>query len=137
MKFRLWITFLLLLTTTACIGNATPTVDGTAAATKAPSASTTPASSAYPAPGSFPTQPFTGQSLYPDPKSGDTIFWEQAVALVINNEVAKVTQAQSLQVTLDLKDGRVLLTQEPQLDAIFNIIAQCGDPCRSIIQATE
>jgi len=78
-----------------------------------------------------------GESLYPGPQSGNEISWEAAVALLNNGEVAQVVQTHNLQVTLDLKDGRSLVTREPNIDDVFNVIEGCGQPCTDISVATE
>jgi hypothetical protein len=51
--------------------------------------------------------------------------------------VAQVVQTHNLQVTLDLKDGRSLVTREPNIDDVFKIIDGCGQPCANISVATE
>jgi hypothetical protein len=48
-----------------------------------------------------------------------------------------VAQAHSLEVTLTLKDGRQLITTEPEIDAVFRVIEQCGERCADIQIATE
>ena len=76
-------------------------------------------------------------ALYPNYKDGDKIEWFQAVAIINNGEVSKLVQAHSLQVTLSLKDGRTLLTEEPAIDDVLKVIEACGDPCKGIQIATE
>ena len=98
----------------------------------------------YPQPGqASPTmaveypEPLQANALYPGYKDGDKIDWFQAVAMIKNGEVAKIVQSHSLQVTLSLKDGRTLLTEEPAIDDILKVIETCGDPCKGVQIATE
>jgi hypothetical protein len=42
-----------------------------------------------------------------------------------------------LEVTLELKDGRQLVTTEPEIDAVFDVVDACGEPCADIIMVTE
>lgn len=81
-----------------------------------------------------PGQEATLVDIYPGPGQGptQTISWDEAVALIQDGRVAKVTQAQTLQVTLALKDGTVAQTTEPALDEVFKVIDACGDPCKDI-----
>ena len=84
----------------------------------------------YPSPG----QEATLVDVYPGPGQGptQTISWDEAVTLIKGGKVAKVTQAQTLQVTLALKDGTVAETTEPALDEVFKVIDACGDTCKDI-----
>jgi hypothetical protein len=102
---------------------------------------------AYPAPESAPTaqEPYPAPDrpavssgpLYPDSEDGEEVTWEMAQAMILNGEVKQVIQAHSLQVTLMLKDGRTLITTEPAIDDIFEVIELCGNPCQDITIATE
>ena len=69
--------------------------------------------------------------------SGSEIPWEEARELILAGEVAQVTQLHSLEVTLELKDGRRLVTMEPEIDAVFDVVDACGEPCEDIVLATE
>jgi hypothetical protein len=40
-------------------------------------------------------------------------------------------------VTLHTRDGQRLVTFEPQIDDVFDVVEQCGDPCADMILATE
>lgn len=75
--------------------------------------------------------------LYPNLKDGDEIYWSQAVAMILNGEVAKVMQTHSLQVTIVLKDGRSFITYEPAIDEVIRVIESCGEKCADILIATE
>lgn len=79
----------------------------------------------------------SASSLYPWYVSGAELVWEHATALILNGEISSVTQTHDLKVTLTLKDGRTLMTTEPEIDAVFQVIQTCGDPCASIQRATE
>lgn len=72
-----------------------------------------------------------------DVASVEQITWEKAQELVLGGQVEQVVQSHDLQVELELKDGRRFSTIEPELDAIFQVIKQCGDPCSSIDLITE
>ncbi|MEJ2749725.1 MAG: DUF333 domain-containing protein [Anaerolineae bacterium] len=66
-----------------------------------------------------------------------TISWERAADLIRNGLVDAVSQTHALEVTLNLKDGRSLTTIEPQIDDVFQVINECGEPCSNMIIATE
>jgi hypothetical protein len=69
--------------------------------------------------------------------NGATIPWEEARLMILAGEVAQVTQLHSLEVTLELKDGRRLVTVEPEIDDVFDAVDECGDPCADMVLATE
>lgn len=75
--------------------------------------------------------------LYPGLADGDNVSWIQAVGMINNGEVVEVFQTHDLKITLTLKDGRTLHSIEPEIDMIFRIIENCGDPCKDIAVATE
>jgi len=75
--------------------------------------------------------------LYPDLKDGDSLEWYQAVGVIFMGQVTKVLQAHSLDVFITLKDGRTLVTVEPQIDDVLKVIEQCGEICKDILIATE
>ncbi len=75
--------------------------------------------------------------LYPNLQDGDEIYWSQAVAMILNGEVARVMQSHSLKVTITLKDGRSFVTYEPVIDEVIRVIESCGDKCADILIATE
>lgn len=91
---------------------------------------------AYPAPQSEPTAPLPAV-LYPMYADGDEIGWVQAQAMIKNDEVERIVQTHELKVTLFLKDGRALVTIEPEIDDVLKIIEECGENCSSIAVATE
>jgi flagellar basal body L-ring protein FlgH len=68
--------------------------------------------------------------LYPDIAGGGEVTWQQAKAMILNGEVAKVVESQDT-VTLTLKDGRVLVTR-PTQGTPAEIIESCGAPCQNI-----
>ncbi|MBN1486013.1 MAG: hypothetical protein JW981_00140 [Anaerolineae bacterium] len=71
------------------------------------------------------------------PPGTEEIAWEKAKTLILTGEVEQVFQTHSLQVTLYLKNGEHLLTQEPEIDAVFDVIEQCGEQCANMVMATE
>jgi hypothetical protein len=85
----------------------------------------------------FGTGPNTGTdepSSTPYPSAVD---WETAVEILNTGEVEMVTQLHSLDVTLTMRDGSEIHTVEPTIDAIFQEVEACGQPCSQIILATE
>jgi hypothetical protein len=88
-----------------------------------------PATESYPSPEGVVTQ---ASVLYPEPKSGDEVSWEQAVAMVLNGEVTQIVQSKSLQLTLSLRDGRSLIAKEAALDDIKMVIEKCGAVCKPL-----
>jgi hypothetical protein len=65
------------------------------------------------------------------------ISWEDARNLILEGQVTMAAQSHSLDVQLQLADGSTVTTQEPAIDEIFKVIQECGDPCSSILIATE
>ncbi len=106
----------------------------------APAAGQNSNSSAYPAPNSAPLPTATpaaagsgsGSVLYPDPQSGDNVFWNQAEAMILNGEVVKITRDGETQVTIDLKDGRSLIVKGVTEKTVQDLLQTCGDLCKDI-----
>lgn len=69
--------------------------------------------------------------------SGEDVSWAEAKELILAGEVEQVTQLHSLEVTLHMKDGRRLVTTEPAIDAVFDVVDACGEPCADVVLATE
>ncbi len=88
-------------------------------------------SNAYPEPTVITTTQSQSGSLYPSPKSGDTISWEQATALIKNQEVESLSET-GTKVVLNLKDGRSLSTNETASGEIISFLQNCGDQCKDI-----
>ena len=65
------------------------------------------------------------------------IVWSVAIQVLYSGQVTHTFQSHHLDVTLQLKNGTVLTTKEPTIDAIFQEVTSCGEPCRSIEMATE
>ena len=63
--------------------------------------------------------------------------WELAVDILNRGEVDTVNQLHNLTVTLLLNDGTEIKTIEPVIDAIFEEVDKCGQPCDNIALATE
>jgi len=66
-----------------------------------------------------------------------SITWEETKALILEGQVVQVTQLHSLDVTIYLKDGRIVSTVEPEIDAIFILLDECGEICSEVVRATE
>lgn len=130
----------LLILSSACnSAPATPAVTepttAPASPTQAEAATTYPgpgqAGSSYPAPAVITNTQSQITSLYPDPKSGDTITWEQAIALITNLEVTSLSET-GTKLVLNLKDGRSLITNEPASGDFQGILQRCGTRCKDI-----
>ena len=67
----------------------------------------------------------------------DEVSWELAVEILYSGEVETVIQLHNLTVTLLLKDGTEIKTIEPVIDAIFEEVDKCGQPCDNIALAME
>ena len=65
------------------------------------------------------------------------VSWETAVEILHSGQVETAAQLHNLQVTLYLKDGQVVETTEPSIDAIFQEVDKCGQPCSDMMLATE
>ncbi|TMI16434.1 hypothetical protein E6H35_00105 [Candidatus Bathyarchaeota archaeon] len=75
--------------------------------------------------------------LTQQPPNRHNVSWENAIAVLNTGQVMRVFQSHHLDVTLSLKNGTVMTTKEPTIDAIFHEIQRCGDPCRYIEEYTE
>lgn len=93
-----------------------------------------PATRAYPAPGEEVNIQDEGTQRFQD---GDEILWQEAELIIMNGDVESVVQTHDLDVTLVLKDGRRLYTEEPEIDEVIKVIGLCGDLCANIRVATE
>ncbi|NIV35508.1 MAG: hypothetical protein GWN58_40470 [Anaerolineae bacterium] len=77
-----------------------------------------------------------GARIEPTPYP-DEVDWETAVEILNSGDVEMAAQLHNLTVTLTLKDGTVIRTVEPIIDAIFEEVEKCGRPCNGIGLATE
>ena len=93
----------------------------------------------YPYPGPYSAPPLlpNPEILYPDMDDGAEVIWFHAIAMLNNGEVTEVLQTHDLKVFITLKDGRTLVTVEPEIDTIFKEIENCGEKCKDIVVATE
>jgi hypothetical protein len=66
-----------------------------------------------------------------------TVSWEEAIEILNSGEVVGAYQLHSLEVTLELRDGSMITTQEPNIDDIFREVERCGSACQGIVLATE
>jgi|SRR2546425_378648 len=71
------------------------------------------------------------------PSNRPSISWDGAIAVLHTGQVTRIFQTHHLEVSLWLKNGTVMITREPTIDAIFHEIQKCGEPCQSIEEATE
>jgi hypothetical protein len=72
------------------------------------------------------------------PASNRTIVsWEEAITVLQTGQVTQVIQTHHLYVSLWLKNGSVITTKEPTIDAISYELGRCGDPCKNIVFGTE
>ncbi|MFA6322453.1 MAG: hypothetical protein WCX71_03160 [Candidatus Buchananbacteria bacterium] len=63
--------------------------------------------------------------------------WEKIRQAVENCEVASVSQTHSLEVKIILKNGKMIMAIEPEIDDIFDIVSPTTEKCGSIRMATE
>ena len=91
----------------------------------------------YPAPQGQTAEGLSGEPGYPAPGEAEMISWEEAQSLILEGQVTQVTQLHNLSVYLKLQDGSTVQTIEPNIDDVFDVIEQCGDPCADIAIATE
>ena len=77
-----------------------------------------------------------GARIEPTPYP-DKVDWEMAIEILNSGDVEMAAQLHNLTVTLTLKDGTVIRTVEPTIDAIFDEVEKCGEPCSGIALATE
>jgi len=89
---------------------------------------------AYPPPLDIPVPPAFHYPAYQD---NDEVEWWHAQAMILNGEVERVIQTHALKVTLFLKDGRALVTVEPEIDEVLEVIKLCGEKCVDIVIAIE
>lgn len=71
------------------------------------------------------------------PADGETISWSHAVELLNAGQVTMVVQLHSGEVHLTLTNDAQVSTQSPYLDAIFDEVQACGEPCADIVLAME
>ena len=149
----LWVALLVGMSLSACSPKPAPSPAPTPEAYPSPVQSEV----GYPSPGqNMPTNPSPGSSLpnypspaqelplpsynpYPGPSEGVTNFleWAKVEELILGGKVAKVYQAQTMNITLVLKDGTVALTIEPAQDEVVKVIEKCGQACSDIEQIKQ
>lgn len=74
---------------------------------------------------------------YPVPLEGEPIEWGEVADYIKSGQVLAVYQAQSREISLTLEDGRVLITNSPEWNAVFELIDECGEPCLGIAKISE
>ena len=73
----------------------------------------------------------------PVPSDHARVAWTAAIQILYTGQVTHIFQSHHLDVELQLKNGAVLTTKEPTIDAIFREVTRCGEPCRNVEMATE
>lgn len=63
--------------------------------------------------------------------------WPEIEEIIKSGEVEEVFQAHNLDVKIHLKNGTEISVIEPKIDAIFDLIDECGELCEEIIKGTE
>jgi hypothetical protein len=71
------------------------------------------------------------------PPTRTIVSWEEAITVLQTGQVTQVIQTHQLYVSLWLKNGSVITTKEPTIDAISYELGKCGDPCKNIVFGTE
>jgi hypothetical protein len=71
------------------------------------------------------------------PSNRTIVSWEEAIMVLQTGQVTRVIQTHQLYVSLWLKNGSVIITKEPAIDAISYELGKCGDPCKNIVFGTE
>jgi len=70
---------------------------------------------------------------YPGPGEGGTpVEWDEATRLILAGEVAQLTQYDNLMVIMILRDEQTVNTRQPAMDAVLDLIDECGDLCVDI-----
>ena len=81
---------------------------------------------------------FATETGEPETSTGPAkVAWPEAEATILTGEVWQVAQHHSLEVTLYLHDGREIVTTEPSIDKVFQVIGDCGAPCSDVVLMTE
>jgi hypothetical protein len=75
--------------------------------------------------------------LLPSPSERPSVPWGMAVQVLYTGQVTRFLQTHHLDVSLWLRNATILTTKEPTIDAIFDEVRKCGDPCRNIAWGTE
>ena len=78
---------------------------------------------------------FASETL--EPPASAEVSWSEAEKLILSGEVWQVAQLHSLAVTLYLNDGREIVTIEPGIDNVLQVIDDCGAPCSDVLVMTE
>ena len=72
-------------------------------------------------------------------KNGQSLDWEVANSFITANpnKIDNVVQAHSLDINILLKNGDVIKTKAMYIDEIFDVLRQCGKPCKHIGWITQ
>jgi len=63
--------------------------------------------------------------------------WENMVQIIKSGEVTGASQTHDLCVSIKTKDGKHYKAEEPEIDAIYHVIKDCGTTCSNIIFVTQ
>ena len=81
--------------------------------------------------------PVVSPTPTPCPKEITEIRWDMAVEIIKSGIVTFISQSHSLGISFTLKDGTRFTTKEPNIDAVFTVVNECGLPCQDIFLGTE
>ncbi len=84
-----------------------------------------------------PSAPMPTTGCNDEEPSVGTLDWEIIKSAINNCEVKMVFQTHALEVSVDLKDGRVLKAVEPKIDDIINIAEESQKKCGKFPIGTE
>ena len=65
------------------------------------------------------------------------VSWNHSIDLILDQQVTTLHQARSLLVNMSLTNGAKVTTIAPSIDAILDVVAQCGTTCNAIQQTFE
>jgi hypothetical protein len=63
--------------------------------------------------------------------------WSDAERLILTGQAADIMQTHALEVTIRLKDGRIVASSEPRIDYVLELLRRCGSACANTAFATE
>lgn len=66
-----------------------------------------------------------------------TIAWTEVPDILATGNVEMVMQTHSQDVSLLMESGLRYETVEPEIDAIFELVRECGEVCSDVALATE
>lgn len=69
---------------------------------------------------------------YPIPEGAEELEWGQVAELLNSGQAAEVLQTSSFKIVITTQDGRTLFAQQPQANAILELIEACGANCAGV-----